>query len=427
MGSSIGIMGGTFDPLHNGHLACAEAAREALGFDAVLFVPAGVPSFKQDSVEASAQDRLAMARLGVADHDGFVVDPLEVERSGIAYAVDTVEQLCERYPEETTLTFIVGSDAARALPSWARAARLAHLVRFAVVSRAKEQLSDDERRRLEEAGFTVELVDADTPAVSSAEVRERLRGGEPIAGLVPRGVERYIMDHGLYGSDERQDALSEEFYRACEAELATRVGKRRFEHSQGVAQTAAELARAYGADEREARLAGILHDWDKAYDDPAVLARADELGLDLDPELRTMPRLIHGLTAAAALRRDLPAIPESVLEAVRDHTIAGETMSDLAMIVYIADALEPHRHGARTDELREMVGRASLRELFLSTYEHLLATMLERRKRLYPRTVSIWNSYMEEEGSYRAERGADPFPNDDEKERVELPYDRQDS
>lgn len=206
------------------------------------------------------------------------------------------------------------------------------------------------------------------------------------------------------------ETLSEEFYRAREEELATRVGKKRFEHSKGVAETAVELAKAYGVDTDKARLAGILHDWDKAYDDPSILARVDELSVPIDPELREMPRLLHGYTAAAALGREYPAIPDDVLQAVHNHTIADESMTDLDMVVYIADAIEPHREGARTEELRTSVGKVSLRELFLNTYAHLFASMLKRRKRLYSRTVSIWNAYMEEEGNYAPGPGADPFP-----------------
>ena len=206
------------------------------------------------------------------------------------------------------------------------------------------------------------------------------------------------------------EALSEEFYRAREEELSTRVGAKRFEHSKGVAKTAVKLAKAYGVDENKARLAGILHDWDKAYDDPSILARVDELGISIDPELREMPRLLHGYTAAAALERDYPEIPSDVLQAVHNHTIADESMADLDMIVYIADAIEPHREGKRTDELRASIGEVPLRELFLNTYAHLFASMLKRRKRLYSRTVDIWNAYMDTEGNYAPGPGADPFP-----------------
>ena len=206
------------------------------------------------------------------------------------------------------------------------------------------------------------------------------------------------------------DALDEGFYRAREAELAERVGPKRFAHSQAVAATAAELAAAYGLDERKARLAGILHDWDKAYDDPAILARVEELGVAVDPELLSMPRLLHGMTAAAAQARDFPRIPADVIQAVGRHTVGAEDMEPLDMVVYVADALEPGRTGPEAEALRQAVGAVSLRELYLRTYAHLLCSMLARRKRLYSKTAAFWNACMEDEGSYRAALGADPMP-----------------
>lgn len=206
------------------------------------------------------------------------------------------------------------------------------------------------------------------------------------------------------------DALSEGFYREREQELEGRVGPKRFRHSQGVAATAVELARAYGLDEAKARLAGILHDWDKAYDDPAILERAAEVGASIDPELLSMPRLLHGMTAAAALEKEHPCIPADVLQAVSRHTVGAADMAPLDMVAYIADAIEPGREGAEADALRAAVGQVSLRELYLRTYAHLLCSMLERRKRLYSKTVGFWNAYMEQEGAYRAAPGADPMP-----------------
>lgn len=197
MAELIGIMGGTFDPLHDGHLACAEAAREALALDRVLFVPCGVPSFKQGTVEASAADRLAMTRLGTAGCEGFAVDDLEVFREGVTYTVDTLARLKERWPQ-AELAFIMGADAARALPTWDRPGELAELARFAVVERAGDGLSAAELAELEAAGFRIDAIEAETPAVSSQEIRRRVRNGDSVAGLVPEAVERYIMEHHLY-------------------------------------------------------------------------------------------------------------------------------------------------------------------------------------------------------------------------------------
>ena len=149
---------------------------------------------------------------------------------------------------------------------------------------------------------------------------------------------------------------SDAFYEARRDELEKRVGPRRFKHSLGVSETAEKLARVYGADETAARVAGLLHDWDKGYDDPGILARADELGMELDAELVAMPRVLHGLTAAVALGRAFPELPPEVLAAVERHTLGDAGMSDLDMIVYIADALEPGRKGKVVEKLREKIG-----------------------------------------------------------------------
>ena len=148
---------------------------------------------------------------------------------------------------------------------------------------------------------------------------------------------------------------SDAFYEARRDELEKRVGPRRFKHSLGVSETAEKLARVYGADETAARVAGLLHDWDKGYDDPGILARADELGMELDAELVAMPRVLHGLTAAVALGRAFPELSPEVLTAVERHTLGDAGMSDLDMIVYIADALEPGRKGKVVEKLREKI------------------------------------------------------------------------
>ena len=217
----------------------------------------------------------------------------------------------------------------------------------------------------------------------------------------------------MSGEDEAgccADALSDAFLEARERDLRERLGRRRYEHTLGVAGTAARLARAYGVDERKARLAGLLHDWDKGYDDPGILARADELGMELDAELSAMPRVLHGLTAAVALGRAFPELPPEVLAAVERHTLGAVDMSDLDMIVYIADALEPGRKGKMVQKLREKVGELELRDLFLEVYAYWVQLIMERRHPMYSKTTEIWNSYMPEQEVYRAEANPDPVP-----------------
>ena len=206
------------------------------------------------------------------------------------------------------------------------------------------------------------------------------------------------------------DWRSEEFYKERRDELEKRVGPRRFKHSLGVSETAEALACVYGADKTAARVAGLLHDWDKGYDDPGILARADELGMELDAELSAMPRVLHGLTAAVALGRAFPELTPEVLAAVERHTLGAVDMSDLDMIVYIADALEPGRKGKMVQKLREKVGELELRDLFLEVYAYWVQLIMERRHPMYSKTTEIWNSYMPEQEVYRAEANPDPVP-----------------
>lgn len=192
-------------------------------------------------------------------------------------------------------------------------------------------------------------------------------------------------------------ALSDEFFCARKAELATRVGKKRFAHVMGVVETAERLAREYGVDVAKARLAALLHDWDKAYGDDDIRARARDLGVDAEvhPDMmESMPQLLHGPTAASALAAAHPGIPGDVLQAVRLHTTGDVCMTDLDMIVYVADMIEPGRRYDGLDELRALVGRAPLEELFVASFAHVMRMLVGRRKLLYTPTVGVWNHYV---------------------------------
>ncbi len=196
-------------------------------------------------------------------------------------------------------------------------------------------------------------------------------------------------------ADSPVDALSDAFYEARRNEVAQRLRDKRYKHALGVADTAAGLARLYDADERKARLAGLLHDWDKNYDDEGIRRRAESLGVSVDPYVfAEMPQLLHGPTAAAALSRAYPDIPDDVIRAIELHTTGAVRMTDLDMIVYIADAIEPNRRYGGLDSLRGLAGSVPLEELFVATFQHILLNLVERRKRVYPDTLTIWNHHL---------------------------------
>ena len=190
----LGIMGGTFDPPHLGHLACAEEALEAANLDAVLFVPTGRPAFKQDRLVTAGEVRLAMVAAAVAGNPAFAVSALEVERPGVTYAVDTLR---EELPG-VELVFIVGADAALTLPRWRKSAELAHLAAFAAATRPGFELGEQALRDLRERGFDVRPFAVPGLDISSSGLRRRVYAGRTIRYLVPEAVRKIIEEESLY-------------------------------------------------------------------------------------------------------------------------------------------------------------------------------------------------------------------------------------
>jgi nicotinate-nucleotide adenylyltransferase len=189
----IGIYGGTFNPVHHGHLILARQALEEFNLDRVVFVPAAESPFKIQNHSAPAGDRLAMLRLAIASEDRFSVDPLEIDRGGISYSIDTVKMFRNRDPG-AELFFLVGEDNTDRLTEWHRFEELKKLVCFVVLSRSEDFQSPEYpvvQRRIE---------------ISSTEIRNRVANQESITYLVPESVKHYIEQHQLY-QGERVSAL----------------------------------------------------------------------------------------------------------------------------------------------------------------------------------------------------------------------------
>ena len=197
----LGVVGGTFDPVHVGHLAMAEAAIRCAGLDRLLLVPAALPPHRRPAA-ASAEDRLAMCRLAAAGRPGIEVSDLELRRGGASYTVDTLEEL-ERTNPGAELHLVLGWDAARELRSWRRPDDVLRLARLVVVSRPG--LPDPGPDQLRQAGIDPErvvLCRERTPDVRATEIRRRLAAGEAVDALLVPSVAKYVREHGLYSRDE---------------------------------------------------------------------------------------------------------------------------------------------------------------------------------------------------------------------------------
>lgn len=193
-------MGGTFDPIHVGHLACAEQVRDVFELDGVVFMPAGDPWMKRGRSISAAEDRFAMVKAAVEDNPFFDASRLEIDRAGETYTVDTLRALRAHYPDNVELYFISGADAMHRILEWRDATELARMARLVAVSRPGYEI-DDARRRymLTHAAIRhVSVIEATALAVSSTDLREKVRSGRSIRYLVPQVVADYVENHGLY-------------------------------------------------------------------------------------------------------------------------------------------------------------------------------------------------------------------------------------
>jgi nicotinate-nucleotide adenylyltransferase len=199
MGSTrrVGVMGGTFDPIHHGHLVAASEVADLFALDEVVFVPTGHPWQKADIVVSAPEDRYLMTVIATASNPRFSVSRVDIDRTGPTFTVDTLRDLRERYGPKVELFFITGADALEKILSWKDADQLFNLAHFIGVTRPGFDLSDAHL-----PADTVSLVQVPAMAISSTDCRARVAAGKPVWYLVPDGVVQYIVKRSLYRAVE---------------------------------------------------------------------------------------------------------------------------------------------------------------------------------------------------------------------------------
>lgn len=197
----IAIMGGTFDPIHFGHLVAAEAARDSFELDRVFFVPSGNPPHKKNYRVTDAKHRYLMTNLAIAANPYFEVSPIEIERPGYSYAIDTVTEFYNNYKDQADLYFITGADAILEILTWKNVERLTELCYFIAATRPGTQL-DELHRFIKELpvniGGKIHIMEVPALAISSTDIRRRVANHRTIKYLLPEAVEQYIVKNGLY-------------------------------------------------------------------------------------------------------------------------------------------------------------------------------------------------------------------------------------
>ena len=346
----IGILGGTFNPIHNGHLALGTAAMEQYDLEEVWLMPSKLPPHKSHFAMLSEEHRLAMTALGAETNDKFTVSDFELKREGLTYTVDTLELLIKEYPD-VKFYFIIGGDSLVNFLKWWRPERILELATLLAAGRAgleAEQVSlAAEKLRKQFPNAEIGTVVLSDYPISSNEIREAYFTGEPerVATYLPEAVSAYLREHRLYG----KVTFSE-----LDAEMQRVLPRKRYLHSVAVAHLAAAYAVSLGHDPERALLAGILHDCAKAYTDDQLVADCDKYAISVTEVERRNGFLLHGKLGAYYARKHYFITDEEILSAISYHTTGRPGMTDLEKVVFLADYLEPFRTQPTTPALNEI-------------------------------------------------------------------------
>lgn len=368
----IGILGGSFNPPHIGHLRAALCTAEALNLSRVLLIPARqVPHKQQSASDPTPQQRLDMLSIAVADQPKLEVCDLEIGREGTSYTYETIAQLRTMYPE-AEFVLLMGSDMLRSFPGWVRVDDILKEAGLAAMCRGEKHEEEFIRAgaaALQEKGIQVSVVHNPVCEISSTQLRRLLAfgaGGE----FLPAGVETYIRENGLYDTRKDWKNLPME---ELEPIVIRLLNPNRVRHVLGCRDTAVALAKRWGANETDAARAGILHDITKALDGPLQLTLCGAYGKILDDFSRKYPKTLHALTGSLVAER-IFGENEAVVSAICSHTTGKADMNMLEMIIYVADYMEPNRDFPGVEKLRELAFsdmKAALKLGLEMTLEHL--------------------------------------------------------
>jgi nicotinate-nucleotide adenylyltransferase len=366
------ILGGSFNPIHLGHLFLADTVLSSLNYDRVILIPAFQSPFKPGALDAvSARDRLDMLAASIAGDPRLTIEDCEIRREGVSYTIDTLDYVIRRYLPGGKPGLILGDDLAADFPRWRRSTEITEKADLII---ARRLFSGEHTYP-----YPCRQIKNEVMTVSSAMVREYIAADRGWRYLVPAGARSIIEDRGLYGlgkglagtaaggsppADKAAEnaavaegaapaeGISQELLVRLEHAARENLSPGRFLHSRNTALLAWDLCRRFGLDPRSGYLAGITHDLGKPLDEKNLLELAGRDGGEITRLERKKPSLLHGRAAAVLLKERFGIHNRDILEAVAWHTEGSAGMGPLGKALYIADKIEVSREGVEP-ELRE--------------------------------------------------------------------------
>lgn len=383
----IGVYGGTFNPIHLGHVALAKSCADALGLDQVIFIPTYSPPHKAGEGIAQAYHRMNLCRLAVEDEPRFMVSDIEVNRKGVSYTVDTLRALKGQYPD-AVLYLIMGSDMYFTIEQWRSYEEILRIAIVVTASREAGELAKLQTKQelLHTQGFDSIVLDNEVVEVSSTQLREDMN-----PELLDPKVLAYIRQNSLYGYQDQPYLYDTQLIAKIVGGL---LGDERYHHSQMVAKAAAGLAEHYGLDAHHAYVAGLIHDVCKEMTNDQMQSLLQGGEWLNEPAFYRQPHIWHGFAAAIFIQRELKIYNHQIIEAVRFHTTGRAEMSEFEKIIFLADLISDDRVYADVGHLRQICYR-NLDEGLAFVLQYILSTLTAKAAPLYSETVKAYNQYME--------------------------------
>lgn len=380
----IGILGGTFDPIHNGHIEMAKAAKAALGLSEVLFITGGNPPHKKEKKITDAHIRHQMVESAIKGIDGFCAIDYEVKKENYSYTAETLEYLKNQTPEND-FYFIVGADSLDYMEDWFEPEKIFESATVVAFSRNDFEIKSKAKALEEKFGGKIIILDDKILDISSTEIRLLVDMDEDISELVPQSVREFIDSEGLYKGKFSQ----------IREDVKDSLEEKRYIHTRGVAKMCVRLARLYGVDIKKAYLAGLLHDIAKNIPKEEILRQSREKNVPLDDFEWENSHLIHPKLGSVICRERFGIDDDDILNAISWHTLGRVGMSDLEKIVYVSDMIEEGRNYPEVEFLR----RVAFENLDKAVYHCIDATIkFNQGKKIHPSAYRVLEYYKDKIG-----------------------------
>ena len=391
----LAILGGSFNPIHLGHLFLADTVLSAPRYDRVVFVPAYKSPFKLAAagMEDSARDRLEMIAASIAGDPRLTVDPCEIRRGGVSYTVDTIADIIRRYAPDGKPGFIIGDDLAADFSQWRKSEEILAMADVIIARRTSASEAV--------VPYPCTQITNDIMEISSAMIRERIAAGGAWRYLVPPAVRSIIEERGMYGlaagaeGAASHSAATQNLILRVEEAVRESLNLERFLHSRNTALMSWDLCRRLssqpgaGIDPQLGYLAGMAHDMAKTLGDKELLKLAKSDGGRISRLEKEKPSLLHGRASAVLLKERFNVHNEAVLEAIALHTVGGKNMGPLAKVVYIADKMEVSREKVDPAVRKKVYSSGDLDRIFAMALNQTVSWLRAKKLKLSGETLSL--------------------------------------